>query len=236
MAANTPVAEPSLPKRDDLSAADRAGWPTEPLAESLGPLETRNHAFPDQVALELREHGEHPEHGPARGRGRVDRLIEYDEVDAERLELPAEGDQMRERTSEAIELGADDDVDLTPARDMHERVEAGTAFLCTAYAMVHVLVELPPSGPAVRPELFHLRRRILIGGGDARVDPGGHGLRVEPATLGREDRRTRDWTRPMRVSTLSEPFRVHDSAACTRLRAEARELRFTGRPHVRERC
>ena len=61
------------------------------------------------------------------------------------------------------------------------RVEAGAAFLGTAHAMVHVLVELPPSGPAVRPELFHLRGRILIGGGDARVDPGGH----EPRLVGR---------------------------------------------------
>jgi hypothetical protein len=113
-------------------------------------LETRNHAFPDQVPLELRKHGEHPEHGPACGRGRVDRLIKDDEVDTERLELPAEGDQMRERTSQAIELGADDDVDLTPARNLHERVEAGTAFLGTTHAMVHVFVELPPSGPAVR--------------------------------------------------------------------------------------
>jgi len=88
---------------------------------------------------------------------------------------------VRKRTSQAIELGAHDDVDLAPARNLHERVEAGAAFLCTAHAMVHVLVELPPSGPAVRPELFHLRGRILIGGGDARVDPGGH----EPRLVGR---------------------------------------------------
>src|SRR2546425_13303306 len=56
--------------------------------------------------------------------------------------------------------------------------------------MIHVLVELPPSGPAVRPELFHSRGRILIGGGDARVDPGGH----EPRLVGRT--KTRSHGRP----------------------------------------
>jgi len=89
---------------------------------------------------------------------------------------------VRERTGQAIELSAHDDVDLAPACNLHERIEAGAAFLCATHAMVHVLVELPPSGPAVRPELFHLRGRILIGGGDARVDPGGHEPRLVDRT------------------------------------------------------
>src|SRR5260370_32477556 len=48
----------------------------------------------------------HPEHGPAGRRGRVDRLIQDDEVDAKRFEFTAEGDQVLERPREAIELCA----------------------------------------------------------------------------------------------------------------------------------
>ncbi len=104
-----------------MFAADRAGRTTDPRPECLGPLETRDHPFPDHVPLELSKHGEHPEHDPAGGRGRVDCLIKYDEVDTERPELPAEDDQVRERTGQAIELGAHDDVDLAPARNLHAR-------------------------------------------------------------------------------------------------------------------
>ena len=89
---------------------------SEPLAEGPGPAQASDYPLTDQVPLELCEDGEHSEHRPASGRGRVDRLIKYDEVDTERLELPAERDQVRERTSQAIELGAHDDVDLAPAR------------------------------------------------------------------------------------------------------------------------
>ena len=40
--------------------------------------------------------------------------------------------------------------------------------------MVYALADLPPSGPAVRPEVLELRRRILIESGDASVDGGRH--------------------------------------------------------------
>src|SRR5437867_60943 len=79
--------------------------------------------------------------------------------------------------------------------------------------MVHVLVELPPSGPAVRPELVHLRGRILIGGGDARVDPGGH----EPRLVGRTK------TRPHGRRPPLSPF-------CLRLVCDL--VCGRGRPHT----
>jgi len=60
-----PVAESGIPEGEDLFTADLRGGTSDPLPESPRPLEARDHALPDQVPLELGEHGKHAEHGPA---------------------------------------------------------------------------------------------------------------------------------------------------------------------------
>src|SRR5712692_4054138 len=173
------IAEPGLSQGEDLVSAHLGPGTSDPRPESLGPSQAGGDPFTDQVPFELREHGEHPEHRPAGGGGRVDRLIQHHEVDAECFELPAEGDQVLERTCQAIELRADDHADRAPTDGLQERVKIRPALLGAADAMIHVLADLPPSRPAVRPELLDLRGRILVEGGDASVDGGRHERRPD---------------------------------------------------------
>jgi hypothetical protein len=118
------VAETGVPESQDLSAVNLTGGTSDPLAEGRRPLETSNDPLSDQIPLELREHGKHPEHCPTRGGGRVDRLIEHDQVDTERPELPAEGDEVLERARQAIELRADDHGDRAATDGSQHRIEA----------------------------------------------------------------------------------------------------------------
>ncbi len=168
------VTESGVPERQDLGAVNLAWGTSDPLAEDLGPLEASNDPLPDQIPFELREHGKHSEHGPPSGGGRVNRLIEHDQVDAEGLEFPAESDEVLERPRQAIELRAHDHGDPASTDSRQEGVEPRSARLGAAHAVVHVLVALPPTGLAVRPQLVDLPRWILLGGGDASVDGGPH--------------------------------------------------------------
>src|SRR5262249_43902431 len=61
---------------------------------------------------------------PGRRRG-VDAFAEADERDAERLQVVEQDDQVLQVASEAIQLSADDHIELRPPRILHRRSRAG---------------------------------------------------------------------------------------------------------------
>src|SRR2546425_8491563 len=80
----------------------------------LCPSQSCDDAVADQVALEFGDGREHmKEEATTRG-GRVDRLVEHDEIHSERLQFAPEGDEVVDAARQAIKLGDGQDVDLAP--------------------------------------------------------------------------------------------------------------------------
>src|SRR5262245_26743063 len=67
------------------------------------------------------------EEQPAGRRGRVDRLVEHDQLDTERFELPRQRHQMVRAAGQTVELDAGNHVDLPGADGGQEGVERRSA-------------------------------------------------------------------------------------------------------------
>ena len=65
----------------------KAAWSPEVAPLGLGTPEPRHHAIPDEIPLEFGDGRQHVEEQAAGRRRRIDRLVEHDEIDAERLEI-----------------------------------------------------------------------------------------------------------------------------------------------------
>ena len=123
--------------------------PRPAKAHSLGlrPLEPGQDAVADQVALELRDAGEHMKEQPPGGRGRVDGLVQHHQVYPEGLKLPDHRHQVVDATGQAVELHAGDDVELAGPDGRMESVQGRAPLLGSTLALVNEL----PDGPAPRP-------------------------------------------------------------------------------------
>lgn len=104
---------------------------TEVPALRTGTTDPGQYAVPDQIPLELRDGGQHVEEEPPRGRRRIDGLVEHDEIDAERLELLRQRDQMVGAAGQAVELGADHYVNFAGPGGAKEGVESRASLLRT---------------------------------------------------------------------------------------------------------
>lgn len=78
-----------------------------------------------QLALQLGEHGQHPEHGPSFGGRRVDAVFDDVQVDAAFARVRAEKDQMQNGATEPVEAGHLQRV--AASQDAHEQVERADA-------------------------------------------------------------------------------------------------------------
>src|SRR5262245_36422993 len=73
------------------------------------------HTIPYQIPLELGNRRKYVEQQPPRRSGRVDRLIEHDEVHAERLELCRQRYQVPHAARQSVELYDQHQVELPAA-------------------------------------------------------------------------------------------------------------------------
>jgi hypothetical protein len=94
-----------------------------------GAVESRTDPLPDQLPLELRDGRQNVKEQPAGRCGGVDRLVEHDEIDAERLELLGQRNEVPDATREAVQFHAGHYVDLAAPGGLEERVERRPAFL-----------------------------------------------------------------------------------------------------------
>jgi len=133
-------------------------------SESRGPHETDDGPLTGQLPFELCTEGKHLKRLSSCGGGRVDRLPENYKVDAQRLQLRSERDEVLEGPRQAIELRAHDHIDRAPAHGLQQRVQGGARGLGAARAGIHVLVNRPASLLTVRPKfLVGLSGRLLLG-------------------------------------------------------------------------
>jgi hypothetical protein len=84
----------------------------------------------DQLALQLGEHGEHPEHRATFCGGRVDALLDDVQADAAFAQLGAEGHEVQDRSAEAVQ--ARDLQRVAVAQQSQDRVELRSAGLRAA--------------------------------------------------------------------------------------------------------
>jgi hypothetical protein len=117
----------------------------------------------DELALELGEDGEHPEHGAAFCGGGVDALLDDVQADAAFAQLGAEGDEVQDRSAEAVQ--SRDFQRVAVAQEPQDVVELRAAGLGAA-GVVDVDVVIGDAGAAQRVDLV---AGILVGRRDAGV-------------------------------------------------------------------
>jgi hypothetical protein len=153
----------------------------EPIDGRFGPSDSRapalrsphpcRCALPDEVALKLRDAAQDVEEEPARGRARVDALIEHHEVDSEGLELPAETCEVMDATREPVELGARQNVEAPAPAIRHEPLQLPATVPGAADTVIHILADyLELARRGVLPHGVELGLDVLLGCGHAGVE------------------------------------------------------------------
>jgi hypothetical protein len=122
-----------------------------------------DHTLADQVALELREHRDHPEQRSAAGGRRVDCLVEDNQLYAKSPKLLIERHEMPDRARAPIELCANHHVRRPPPDSLQERVEAWATLPGPAHAVINVLGHLPTARCRERTKRHELILRLLFG-------------------------------------------------------------------------
>ena len=97
-----------------------------------GVFQTRHDPLPDDAALQLGHRGDDREHRLAHGRGRVQRLLAGDEVDAVRPGSRQGKHQLPGAQGEAVKAPDHDDGELPAPGVGHEGIEAGAALFGSA--------------------------------------------------------------------------------------------------------
>ncbi len=128
-------------------------------------------AISQDVALELREDGEHAGERTTAWRCHVQGLREGDKADVERPELLQRADQVEERTSPPIQAPDQDGIYLAPASGIHHGFPLWAAFGAGA-DLLHVHDDAPAAALGIGAQRGELRgKRLLVVGGDAGVEP-----------------------------------------------------------------
>lgn len=146
-----------------------------------------------QATFEFGEDPCHSEHGPPRGRGRIEGLLVQEEIATTGLEIAQKADQIGERASQAVNRPCGHHVDLTTADSLEECVEAGP--LITSLGAGHSLVfedlDDVPAGPLsdVEQDAALVLRRLLVGR-DSEINSATlHHEKI--ARIGKRSRKTR---------------------------------------------
>jgi len=98
---------------DEFEAVDCGLGSPDPGTSPLGRAHPRGGTLANQVALKLGDAAQDVKKKPARGRARVDALIEDHEVNAEGLKLAGEAGKVMDATREAIQLRAGENVEAS---------------------------------------------------------------------------------------------------------------------------
>ena len=113
----------------DLSTVEADTWSSQPLPPGPRRGQARAHPPPNQLALELRNRREDPEHQPAVRGGRIHALVKADEVNSERVELAQGVHQLPQGACEAVIPVDQHRVELPSLGVCEEAVECRTRFL-----------------------------------------------------------------------------------------------------------
>lgn len=144
------------------------GFAAELDSGGLGPGDAVGGALLDQLTLELGDRGKHMQHQAPGCRGRIDGLIDNEEIDLLDRQFLDDGREVEYGPGQSIELGDDEHVALA-----HEIERGGKSFaLVTRGSGLLFLEDLLGSGLGQFVEL-HIER--LAGRRDARVSDA-HGL------------------------------------------------------------
>lgn len=132
------------------------------------------HTVNDDVAFKLGKRADDVEEQTPHGRCRIDVLRVADEVDAQGTELTERGNKRSKRPGKSIVLPYQHTVEVPLPRISHQGVEfrrAPAPFGRIAGHVVHVFpVDLESAAAGELTKRAKLRLRILVGGGDARVN------------------------------------------------------------------
>jgi hypothetical protein len=113
--------------------------PANVLPATFGCLHPGRGPLPNQIALELGDRTQNvKQQAPCGGSG-VHRLIEHDEIDPQRLELPGKPRQVTNASSETIEFRNRNDIEPPLYRFRHQLIERGTTCSSARPPLIDVL-------------------------------------------------------------------------------------------------